>query len=94
MNAKKYYICEMVNISKDRASFEQSYPTGTNICFEIVSQPYESYNEATNALDDLIEEKMSDHEYNLMNMTDSFEMEILINGMNEALLYIYRILEI
>ena len=94
MNAKKYYICEMVNIDKDRDGFSRSYPKGVGIHFEIVSQPYESYNEASNALDDLIEEKMSDHEYNLMNMTDSFEMEILINGMNEALLYIYRIIEI
>ena len=94
MNTKKYYICKMVNISKDREGFGQSYPTGTNICFEIVSQPYESYSEANDNLDNLIEEKMSDHEYNLLNMTDDFEMEVLINGMNDALLYMYRIIEI
>ena len=94
MNTKKYYyICKLDQIKEDK-TFDKTYTINTCISFETVSDAYTSYNEAVEALDELVEKKISDYEYKLMNMTDDFEIEVLVNSAYEAMFYIYRIFEL
>ena len=94
MNTKKhFYICKLDQIKEDKI-FDGTYTINTCVSFVIISDAYVSYNEAAEALDELVEKKISDYEYKLMNMSDDFEIEVLVNSAYEAMHYIYRIFEL
>ena len=87
-----YYVCRLEQI-KEEQEFDGTYSINTSIRFEIVSDPYESIKEANAALDDILEKKMSDYEYDMMKTcNDSEELEIRIDAYSMILGYMYRIL--
>ena len=87
-----YYVCRLEQI-KEEQEFDGTYSINTSIQFEIVSDPCESIAEANAILDDILEKKMSDYEYDMMKTcNDSEELEIRINAYSMILDYMYRIL--
>lgn len=87
-----YYVCRLEQI-KEEQEFDGTYSINTSIQFEIVSDPCESIAEANAILDDILEKKMSDYEYDMMKTcNDSKELEIRIDAYSMILGYMYRVL--